>query len=76
MIDSHPPSPTKLSGQDLPPWLLSLAREIARTCVRPGTYHIEIIDATQRPWAGLRYDLHGRDPASSPLPTRSIHPER
>ena len=36
---------------DLPPWLLSLARQMARDCARPGTYHIT-----------LTVPPHGREP--------------
>ena len=37
MVQNKPPN-----ANDLPPWLLSLARQIARDCGRPGTYLITL----------------------------------
>lgn len=31
------------NSADLPPWLLSLARQMARDCSRPGTYTITLV---------------------------------
>lgn len=38
MVQRKPPNST-----DLPPWLVSLARQIARDCSRPGTYTITVV---------------------------------
>ncbi len=37
MVQKKSPYPT-----DLPPWLLALARQIARDCAHPGTYTITL----------------------------------
>ena len=31
------------NSADLPPWLRSLARQVARDCARPGTYTITLV---------------------------------
>ena len=39
-MTSLPEGPGPSSSQDLPPWLIRLARQVVRDCHRPGVYAI------------------------------------